>query len=88
MVATDVASRGIGMIICCPPPPFPHLSYLYLLPYRRRVIIGALLSLSVQKQMSSYILVQAWCGRQPRKSWTSGAACHDSLLAFHLWLVP
>ena len=48
MVATDVASRGIGMIICCPHPSFPHLSYLYLLPYRRRVIIGALLSLSVK----------------------------------------
>jgi hypothetical protein len=46
MVATDVASRGIGMIKCCPLPrwPIPPHSYLYLLPYRRRVTIGALLS--------------------------------------------
>jgi ATP-dependent RNA helicase DDX5/DBP2 len=43
MVATDVASRGIGMVERCPLP-LPLLSYLYFLPYRRRVIIGALLS--------------------------------------------
>jgi hypothetical protein len=87
MVATDVASRGIGMIQRCPFPTFPFLSYLYILPYRRRVIVGALLS-----PLNLYVIiqwfVQASYGPPAGKSWTVDAVCHDSLFVFHLWLVP
>lgn len=91
MVATDVASRGIGMIEMLSLPftltLIPFLSYLYFLPYRRRVIHRCS-TLSTRDVCLDTLPVQASYSPHPGKSWTSGAVCHDSLLAFHLEPVP
>jgi hypothetical protein len=63
MVATDVASRGIGMIIDSPPLPFPYLLLLHLLSLSLLILV---LSLSHEfvRDLNSVLLsmlVRATC---------------------------
>lgn len=89
MVATDVASRGIGMVVCDPALPFPSPSPLQLTSCDLDVVLRSLLQcapMTFQPGPGSSCLLLAFLARITLELWCSVACYAFSFrLVTYLW---